>query len=261
MIEDAAPVLRDVEILKSVAIVVAHRNALPEPSGCDTGLLGHIGKCSVAIVLIQRVAQWLGRREKIALAAVHQIDVHPAVVVVVKERTACPSRLRQVFRVRVCVRMRPGNPAVRCGYDFEGILRGSRRGAQKTRRRQRVRQHRKSGSCCQPRDHLAPAQQPLAGAFASTQIRCGGTTARSLRPADSSRSSCDESQILFQPLRVCRSGCMPVRDCSVPKDCLLPAALPSATAVSLAPTASASPDRIPSSYRHPQTLDPASLLA
>ncbi len=51
----------------------------------NAGFFGHVGESAVAIVVVERVAQRLGRIVKIALATVDEVDVHPAVVVVVEK--------------------------------------------------------------------------------------------------------------------------------------------------------------------------------
>ena len=60
VIEDAAAVLRDVEVGEAVAVVVADRDAHAVAAAGDAGLFGHVGECAVAIVAIERVAQRAG---------------------------------------------------------------------------------------------------------------------------------------------------------------------------------------------------------
>ena len=59
-------------------------------------LFGHIGKCSVAIVFVERVANGLRRLEEIARTAVDQVDVHPAVVVVIEKGAPGSQGLGQI---------------------------------------------------------------------------------------------------------------------------------------------------------------------
>ncbi len=96
-IENAASVLRDVEIGKAVRIVVTHRNAHPVATARDAGRLGDVRKCSVAVVVVECVSQRMGRSIKIALPAVDQIDVHPPVIVIVEKCAARPGRFGQIF--------------------------------------------------------------------------------------------------------------------------------------------------------------------
>src|SRR6202007_3111866 len=96
VIEDAAAVLGDVKIGPAGSIVVADRNAHAVASPDDPCLRGNIGEGAIAIVAIERVAQRGARVEEIAFAAVNQINVHPAVVVVIDKATAGAGRLWEV---------------------------------------------------------------------------------------------------------------------------------------------------------------------
>ena len=123
MIENAAAVLRDIEVGKSVAIVVADGHALAVAAGSDAGFFGYIGERSVAIVSIESVAQRRIGIVKIAFAAVDQINVHPSVVVVVEKSAACAGGLGQIFLRRLARGVFPGD-ATRRGRNFlEGIKR------------------------------------------------------------------------------------------------------------------------------------------
>src|SRR5262249_25657675 len=88
VIQDAARVLRDVEIRKSIAVVIAYSNTHAIRVSRHTGLGGHVGESAVPVVVVKGIAQRLFRGEKVALPAVDQIDIHPAVVVVVDESAA-----------------------------------------------------------------------------------------------------------------------------------------------------------------------------
>ena len=89
MIKDAAAVLRDIEIRETVAVVIPDGNALAKAARRHTGFFRHVGERAVAIVPIQRVTQRRIGTEKIAFAAIHQVNVHPAVVVIVEKCAAC----------------------------------------------------------------------------------------------------------------------------------------------------------------------------
>jgi len=66
---------------------------------------------SVAIVAVERIAQGRIRGEKIALPAVHQVNVHPAVVVVVQKGATCAGCLGQEVIRGAAVVMAPGESA------------------------------------------------------------------------------------------------------------------------------------------------------
>ena len=99
------------EIGPTVVVVVPDHHPHPERAACYTRRFGDIGKGAVAVVAVERIAQRLGRFVEIAGAAVDQVDVHPAVVVVIEKRTARAYRLGQVTLGRHGIFVHPGNPA------------------------------------------------------------------------------------------------------------------------------------------------------
>ena len=116
VIQNASAVLRDVDIGKSVAIIVCRSDAHSVSTSGDTGFFCDVRERSVAIVVVERVSKRSFRLKKIATAAVHQVDVHPSVIVVVEERTAGARRFRkEVFR-RPSIYVSPKNLAFRRWY-------------------------------------------------------------------------------------------------------------------------------------------------
>src|SRR4030095_7246244 len=85
VIEDIFSILRDVQIRKAVAVIITHGNALSVTARGNASLIRYVSECAVPIVPVECVAQGGIRCEKIAFAAVHQVNVHPAVVVVVEK--------------------------------------------------------------------------------------------------------------------------------------------------------------------------------
>src|SRR4029077_2208185 len=83
VVENTAAVLGYVEIGKPIAIVVTDRDSHAVAAAGDASLLCNVGERSVPVVGIQRVAQRRIRFVEVAAAAVDQINIHPAVVVVV----------------------------------------------------------------------------------------------------------------------------------------------------------------------------------
>src|SRR6185312_4665024 len=83
VIEDAVGVLGDVEVGEAVAVVVTDSNAHAVGVAWNAGLGGDIGKGSIAVVAIEGIAQRNGGLVEVAGAAIDEVDVHPAVVVVV----------------------------------------------------------------------------------------------------------------------------------------------------------------------------------
>lgn len=74
----------------AIVIVVASGDAHSKEIAADTGFRGNIRKTSIAITLVQCTLQRLCRLEKITRPIAHQVDIHPAVVVIVEEGTAWP---------------------------------------------------------------------------------------------------------------------------------------------------------------------------
>src|SRR5262249_53138430 len=106
-VKNAAAVLRNIEIGKPIKVVIGHSNAHSVASAWHASLLRYVGKRAIAIVTIQRVAKrglWV---EEIAAAAIDQIDVHPAVIVVVEEGAAGSGSLRQVVLSGTAVYVSP----------------------------------------------------------------------------------------------------------------------------------------------------------
>ena len=66
MVENAVGILRDVEIRETVAIIVTNGDAHAVGVTRHAGFLCHVGKCAVAIVVVERVSQRLRRLIEIA---------------------------------------------------------------------------------------------------------------------------------------------------------------------------------------------------
>ena len=123
MVENVVSVLGDVQIGEPISIIVTDGHTLAVCPTSNSGFRCHIGKSSVAIVTIKRIPQRRIRIEKIAVAAVHEIDVHPAVAIVIQKGTACPGSLRQVVLRRLACDVGPGDAANRGRHFFERIER------------------------------------------------------------------------------------------------------------------------------------------
>lgn len=121
VIEDAAPVLRYVEVWEPVAVVIAGSQAHAIATTWRSGFFRYICECAVAIVSVQGISKgWIGIKE-VAFAAVHEVNIHPTVVVVVDEGAARPCGFRQVHLWGPPVSVNPANAACRGRSFFEGI--------------------------------------------------------------------------------------------------------------------------------------------
>ncbi len=127
VIEDAASVLRNVEVWEAISVVIPHRNTHAIATPSHAGFLRHVGECAVAIVAIQRVAQGMRRLVEIAFAAVDEVNVHPAVIVVIEEGTSRAAGFWQVFFRGFAGRMHPLDPADGRRNFFERVGKRSRR--------------------------------------------------------------------------------------------------------------------------------------
>src|SRR5207248_4945143 len=101
----------------AVAIVVTDRDTHAVGIPRHASFLRHVRKCAVAVVAIECVAKRSRRFIEIARSAIHKVDVHPAVVVVVEKRTARAYGLRQVHFRRLTTHMNPGDTTGR-GRNF-----------------------------------------------------------------------------------------------------------------------------------------------
>ncbi len=88
LVKNALAVGSDEDIGPAIVIVITHSHAHAERTARDAGLFGDIGKGSIAIVLIESVANGLVWLVEIAGARIDQVEIHPAVVVVIEESGA-----------------------------------------------------------------------------------------------------------------------------------------------------------------------------
>ena len=121
MIENASAILRDVEIGEAVAVVVSNGNALAITTRGDSCFLRNVGEGAVAIVAVECVSQRLRGSVEIALAAVDEVDVHPAVVVVIEESAARSGGFRKILRGRMAGGVHPVDATLRRRDFFKRI--------------------------------------------------------------------------------------------------------------------------------------------
>jgi hypothetical protein len=95
----------------AVAVVVGRGGAHAEAAAGHAGPPGHVGEGAVPVVAVEGVAERARRREEVRRAAVDEVDVEPAVAVVVEDGDAGPDRLRQETLRRVRVVVHPSDAA------------------------------------------------------------------------------------------------------------------------------------------------------
>ena len=97
VIQNAAIVLRDVQIRVSVPVVIPHRRPHPVTAAAYSRFFGNVCKRAVAIISVQRITQRSRRLIKIAWTAIHQVNVHPPIIVVIEKGATRPTGLRKIF--------------------------------------------------------------------------------------------------------------------------------------------------------------------
>ena len=80
---------------------------MPKVAAGHSGLFRHIGERAVAIVFVKSVVNRLVRFPKIAGPTIHQVNIHPAIVVVIEKGAAGAQRFRQKAAGRHGVFMHP----------------------------------------------------------------------------------------------------------------------------------------------------------
>ena len=96
-VENAAPILGHVQVREAIGVVIADGDAHAITTTSNTGRFGDIGEGTVAVIAVERVAQRLRWSEDVAFPAIDEINVHPAVVVVVAKGASGARGLRKVF--------------------------------------------------------------------------------------------------------------------------------------------------------------------
>ena len=80
--------ISDVEVFPAVIVVIADGDAEAPAAMRDSGLRADVGESSVMIVVVELAGMALARAYIVERGTVDQEDVHPAVVVVIKDRHA-----------------------------------------------------------------------------------------------------------------------------------------------------------------------------
>src|SRR6185369_13396460 len=110
-VKNASSVLSDVEIGPAVAVVVADGHAHAVSAAANSRFFGNVGESAITIVVVERIAQRRIGRQEIAGPAVHQVDVHPTVIVVIEKSAAGAGCFGKVIFRRASVYVAPGDPA------------------------------------------------------------------------------------------------------------------------------------------------------
>src|SRR5262249_54554983 len=112
VVQNCAPVSRDIEIGVAVIIVVAHCHTLAIVSlSANSGLLGDVGKRPVTIVVVEGAAQWMGWLVKVGCGGLDEIKVHQSILIVVKPGNSGPHSFEVVLLVRRSGVLLEGEPS------------------------------------------------------------------------------------------------------------------------------------------------------
>src|SRR6266540_4056116 len=91
----------------------------------DSGFLGYVCERAVAVVVIEGVPGRIAGCEKIRRATVNEIDIHPAIIVVIEEHAAGANRLRQIAVCGQGVVVHPIDSRLLCHVGKDHWWRGS----------------------------------------------------------------------------------------------------------------------------------------
>jgi hypothetical protein len=95
-IENVAAQAGKVKVGPAVVVVIAHRAAHGEARRGHAGLGGDIGECAVAVVVVERAHAFFSLDGHVDAGRIGEIDVRPAVAVVVDEDHAAAHRFDDV---------------------------------------------------------------------------------------------------------------------------------------------------------------------
>ena len=119
MVEKAFAVGGHKQVDVAVVVVITSGDAHAESTAGNAGFFRHVGEGAVVVVAIQGVAKRFLGLEEIGRPAVHQVDVHPAVVVVVEEGTARAERFGEIALFGHCIVVDPCDSARSRGQLFK----------------------------------------------------------------------------------------------------------------------------------------------
>jgi hypothetical protein len=107
VIEHIPAVLRDEQIGVPIVIVIAPHATQPETSTRNSGFVRHVGKCAVAVVVIQRILHL--DSTVVEIARVDEVNILPAVVIVIGHANAGAKFLQIDRSAVIALKMREVN--------------------------------------------------------------------------------------------------------------------------------------------------------
>ncbi len=97
MVQDIFPVVGDVKIFETIIVIVADAHPLAPSCVCEPRLFRYVGEGAVMIIAVEMVRRCFARGETFQLRAVHDENVGPAIIVVIKNRNAGAGGFENVF--------------------------------------------------------------------------------------------------------------------------------------------------------------------
>src|SRR5580704_4683308 len=97
VIQAVLPVCSDVKVFPSVVVVIADADALAPACGRQTRLRGDIAKGSIVVVAVKVVGWAFAIGRTFERGSIHEEDVGPSVVVVIKDGDTCAGGFDNVF--------------------------------------------------------------------------------------------------------------------------------------------------------------------
>src|SRR5205085_3917679 len=135
LIMNAVTVCSYEHIGPAVVIEITYSDAHAKDSATHARFLRYVSKCTVPIILVERVSNRFGGLPEIAGSAVDEVDVHPAVVIVIEESASRTQGFGQVTVVGQCVLVHPLDAASGCRHFRKQWLRLRGGRARQKRRR------------------------------------------------------------------------------------------------------------------------------
>ena len=97
VIKDIAAETSEIQIRPAVVVIVAHGSAHGKTARVQAGLFGDIGECAVAIIVIKGAGSFLALQSHLDAGSVGEINVRPAIAVVVDNNHSTAHGFDDVF--------------------------------------------------------------------------------------------------------------------------------------------------------------------
>ena len=110
-VEHVRPEVGQIDVRVAVPVVIRNARAHAPAAKGDAGMLRNVGEGPVALVVVQTVGRQATGPERLNRRGVGEIDVKPAVLVVIDESHAAAHRLDQIslLRRRDALQLQPGS--------------------------------------------------------------------------------------------------------------------------------------------------------